>query len=132
MKHFKIEYRLFSWDNNSIIVVSADNPAEAIKKAGLQDAYKCNVSEYVPYKTGNKSYYRRYGRYNAVWMDNEGNIAFWGSYNPDDGSYYLAVPGSTLSTGMWVIQDDGNYEFRSCGTYSFNDVRRAIQLGILI
>lgn len=82
------------------------------------------------YKLGNKLYTRRYGTYNAVWLNHDGSAAFWGSYNPDDGSYYLAVPGSTLASGMWLEQGNGNYEFKYCGTYSFDEVRRALQLGI--
>ena len=82
------------------------------------------------YKLGNKSYSRRHGTYSAVWLDDEGNAAFWGSYNPDDGSYYLAVPGSTLASGMWIEQGNGEYVFQSCGTYSFDEVRKAIQLGV--
>ena len=132
MKYFKIEYRLFSWDNNSIIVVSADSPAEAIKKAGLQNACECSISEYAPYKLGNKTYTRRYGTYNAVWLDEQGNAVYWGSYNPDDGSFYIAVPGNTLASGRWIERGDGDYEFQCHGTYSFNEVRRAIQLGVLI
>lgn len=82
------------------------------------------------YKLGNKTYYRRKGTYSAVWLNHDGSAAFWGSYNPDDGSYYLAVPGSTLAQGMRLEQGNDNYEFQSCGTYSFNEVRRALQLGI--
>lgn len=82
------------------------------------------------YKLGNKLYTRRYGTYNAVWLNHDGSAAFWGSYNPDDGSYYLAVPGSALAQGMWLERGDGDYEFQSCGTYSFDEVRRALQLGI--
>ena len=83
-------------------------------------------------KLGNKSYSRRLGTYNAMWMDNNGRPAFWGSYNPDDGSFYLSAPDGTLASGMWLEQGNGDYEFRSCGTYSFDDVRRALQLGIFI
>ena len=82
------------------------------------------------YKLGNKVYTRCYGTYNAVWLNDDGSAAFWGSYNPDDGSYYLAVPGSTLASGMWLEQGNGDYVFQCCGTYSFEEVRRAIQLGI--
>ena len=131
MKFFKIKYRRFSYDNTSVIVVSADSPAEAIKKAGLQDAHECNVSEYVPYKLGEKSYNRHYGTYNAVWLDNEGNPAYWGNYSPD-GSYYLSTPDGTLAVGTWVEFLDGGYEYQCHGTYSFNDIRRALQLGVLI
>ena len=56
MKFFKIEYRQFSWENISIIIVSADNAENAIEKARLHDALEYSVSEYIPYKLGNKSY----------------------------------------------------------------------------
>ena len=79
---------------------------------------------------GNKSYSHRLGTYSAVWLDKQGEAAFWGSYNPDDGSYYLATADGTIASGMWLELGDGEYEFQSCGTYSFDDVRRAIQLGI--
>ena len=82
------------------------------------------------YKLGNKSYSRKLGTYSAVWLNHDGSAAFWGSYNPDNGSYYLAVPGNVLAQGMWLEQGDGGYMFQSCGTYSFDDVRRAIQLGV--
>ena len=81
---------------------------------------------------GNKSYSRRHGTYSAVWLYEQGDAAFWGSYNPDDGSYYLAVPGGVLASGSWIERGDGDYEFQSCGTYSFDDVRRAIQLGVFM
>ena len=81
---------------------------------------------------GNKSYSRRHGTYNAVWLYEQGDAAFWGNYNPDDGSYYLAVPGRVLASGTWIEQWDGNYKFQSCGTYSFDDVRRVIQLGVFM
>ena len=48
MKFFKIEYRLFSWEDIGVIIVSASSPAEAIEKARLQDAYEYSVSEYIP------------------------------------------------------------------------------------
>lgn len=83
------------------------------------------------YKLANKSYSRRHGTYSAVWLNHDGSAAFWGSYSPDDGSYYLAVPGKTLAQGMWIKSRDGDYEFKYCGTYSFNDVRCALQLGTI-
>ena len=82
------------------------------------------------YKLGNKSYSRKLGTYSAVWLDVQGEVAYWGSYNPDDGSFYLAIPGSTLAIGMWVERWDGDYEFQHQGNYNYDDVRRAIQLGI--
>ena len=91
-----------------------------------------HISKYVPYKLGNKSYSRRRGTYNAMWKHSDGRPAFWGSYNPDSGSYYLATPAGTLASGMWLEDGNGDYVFQSCGTYSFDEVRRASQLGIFI
>ena len=79
---------------------------------------------------GNKSYSRRHGTYNAMWLDNTGELALWGNYNPDDGSFYLSTPGGVLASGMWVECWDGDFELQCQGTYSFDDVRRAIQLGV--
>ena len=78
----------------------------------------------------NKSYSRRHGTYNAMWLDNNGNPAFWGSYNPDDGSFYLSTPDGTLASGMWIEQGDGDFKFQHHGSYNYADVRRALQLGI--
>ena len=90
----------------------------------------CTI-DYRLYNLGNKSYSRRLGTYNAMWLNEQGEAAFWGSYNPDDGSYFLAVPGGLLATGMWIEQWDGDYEYEVIGTYSFDDVRRVLQFGIL-
>ena len=81
-------------------------------------------------KLGNKTYSHKRSTYNAMWMHSDGKPAFWGSYNPFDGSYYLATAEGTIAAGMWLENGNGDYEFQSCGTYSFDDVRRAIQLGI--
>ena len=81
---------------------------------------------------GSRSYSRRLGTYNAMWLDEQGKPAFWGSYNPDNGSFYLSTPDGVLASGMWVRRGDGNYEFEPLGTYSFNEVRRILQLGIFI
>lgn len=132
MKFFKIKYRLFSWENIGIAVVSASSSAEAIKKARLQDAYEYSISEYVPYKLGNKSYSPRLGTYNAMWLDEQGKPAYWGNYNPDDGSFYLSTPECILASGMWIERWDGDYEFEKLGSYSYDEVRRALQLGIFI
>ena len=78
---------------------------------------------------GHKSYSRRHGTYSAVWLNEHGEATFWGRYNPDDGSFYLAVPGSTLASGMWIERWDGHYEFQSQGCYNYEYVRRALQLG---
>lgn len=132
MKFFEIEYCLFSWEDIGVIVVSADSPAEAIRKAGLQDAYEYSVKEYIPYNLGNRNYSPRLGTYNAMWLNNEGNPAYWGNYNPDDGSFYLATPECTLASGMWIERWDGDYEFEKLGSYSYDEVRRALQLGVLV
>ena len=80
----------------------------------------------------NKSYSRRHGTYNAMWLNEQGKPAFWGNYNPDNGSFYLSTPKGVLASGMWIRRWDGDYEFEPLGTYSFNEVRRALQLGVLI
>ena len=82
------------------------------------------------YKLNNKSYSRKHGTYNAMWLNKDGSPAYWGSYNPGDGSFYLSTPAGTLASGIWMQKYDGDYDFQSCGTYSFDEVRRAIQLGI--
>ena len=132
MKFFKIEYRQFSWEDIGVIVVSADNAENAIEKAGLQDAYEYSIKEYIPYKLGNKSYSPRLGTYNAMWLDKQGEPAYWGNYNSDDGSYYLSTPNCILASGMWIECWDGDYEFEKLGSYSYDDVRRALQLGVFI
>ena len=132
MKFFKIEYRLFSCEDIGVIIVSADSPAEAIEKAGLQDAYAYSVKEYIPYKLGNRNYSPRLGTYNAMWLDEQGEPAYWGNYSPDDGSYYLATPKGTLASGMWIERWGGEYEFEKLGPYSYDEVRRALQLGVLV
>ena len=132
MKFFQIKYRLFSREDIGVIVVSADSPAEAIEKARLQDAYEYSVSEYIPYNLGNKSYSPRLGTYNAMWLDEQGEPAYWGNYNPDDGSYYLATPKGILASGVWIERWDNDYEFEKLGSYSYDEVRRALQLGVFI
>ena len=132
MKFFEIKYRLFSWEDIGVIIVSADSPAEAIEKAGLQDAYAYSVKEYIPYKLGNRNYSPRLGTYNAMWLDEQGKPAYWGSYNPLDGSFYLSTPECTSASGMWIERWDGDYEFKKLGPYSYDEVRRALQLGVLV
>ena len=133
MSVFIIDYRIFP-DNANSIVVSANSHEDAVEKANIQiqDAYMYHIRKYVPYKLGNKSYSRRLGTYNAMWLDDQGKPAYWGSYNPDNGSFYLSTPAGTLASGMWIEQWDGDYEFQSQGTYSFDAVRRALQLGVLV
>ena len=133
MKFFKIEYRLYSWEQDSgSMLVSANSPAEAIEKARMQDAYEYSVNSVSEYKLGNKSYSPRLGTYNAMWLDEQGEPAYWGSYSPDDGSFYLSTPKDILASGMWIERWDGEYEFEKLGLYSYDEVRRALQLGVLI
>ena len=80
---------------------------------------------------GNKSYSRRHGTYNVLWLDDQGKPACWGSYNPDDGSFYLSTPEGVLASGMWIGGWDGDYEFQHQGNYSYAEVRKTLQLGIL-
>ena len=82
------------------------------------------------YKLGNKSYSRRLGTYSAVWLNEQGKAVYWGSYNPFDGSYYLATPSGTLASGMWLESGNGDYYFQYQGCYNYDDVRMALQLGI--
>ena len=132
MKFFEIKYRLFSWEDIGVIIVSASSLAEAIEKSRLHDALEYSVSEYVPYKLGNRNYSPRLGTYNAMWLDEQGKPAYWGNYNPLDGSFYLSTPKCTLASGMWIERWDGDYEFEAIGTYSYDEVRRALQLGVFI
>ena len=91
-----------------------------------------NISmDYIINNYRNRTYSRRLGTYNAMWLNEQGEAAFWGSYNPDDGSFYLSTPAGTLASGMWIERWDGDYEFQSQGCYSYADVRRALQLGVL-
>ena len=132
MKFFKIEYRLFSWEDTGVIVVSANSPAEAIEKSRLQGAYEYSVSKYIPYRLGNRNFSPSLGTYNAMWLNHDGIPAYWGNYNPLDGSFYLSTPRGTLASGMWIERWDGDYEFEKLGSYSYDEMRRALQLGVLI
>ena len=80
------------------------------------------------FQLGNKSYSTKKGTYNAMWLS-DGKPAFWGSYSPFDGSYYLSTPAGTLASGMWIEAWDGDYIFQVQGCYDYHEVRRAIQLG---
>ena len=77
----------------------------------------------------NKSYSLRKCTYNAMWLNEQGEAAFWGSSSPFDGSYYLATAKGIVASGMWVERWDGDYEFQAQGCYTYDDVRRALQLG---
>ena len=81
-------------------------------------------------KLGNKSYSRRLGTYNAIWLDDQGKPAFWGNYNPFDGTYYLVTAEGTIASGMWLENSEGDYMFQPQGCYHYDDVRRALQMGI--
>ena len=82
------------------------------------------------YKLNNKSYSCRRGTYNALWLDEQGQPAFWGSYNPEEGSFYLSTPAGVVASGMWM-EEDGDLKFQLEGTYNYEDVRKSLQLGIL-
>ena len=77
----------------------------------------------------NKSYSHKKGTYNGMWLDNNGSPAFWGSYNPDDRSYYLATADGTIASGMWLEDAEGDYVFQMQGCYTYEEVRKTIQLG---
>ena len=130
MKFFKIEYRYYSWEQDSgIMLVTANSPAEAIEKAEIQDAYEYSVHEYTsPYKLGSKSYSRYSGAYNALWLNEQGEPAIWGNYNPQNNNYYLAIPGHILANCIW---DEHGFLIEAYGDYSYEDVRRILQFGIL-
>ena len=81
------------------------------------------------FQLDNKSYSRQKGTYNAMWLHSDGSPAFWGSYSPFDGSYYLAAPGRVLASGMWVECWDGDYIFQAQGCYHYEDIRRALHVG---
>ena len=81
------------------------------------------------FQLSNKSYYHKKGTYNAMWLDNNGSPALWGSYNPEDGSYYLATAEGPIASGMWLENGDGDYEFQVQGCYTYAEVRRALHLG---
>ena len=77
----------------------------------------------------NKSYSKRKGTYNAMWLDEQGKPAFWGNYNPDNGSFYLSTPEGAIASGAWIEGWDGDYDFQHQGSYGYEYVRRALQLG---
>ena len=79
----------------------------------------------------NRNYSRRFGTYNACWLHADGTPAFWGNYNPDDCSFYLATDKSILASAMWVEDYYGNPVYQKQGSYCYEEVRRALQLGKL-
>ena len=84
-------------------------------------------------KLENRTYSRRYGTYNACWLNQDGSPAIWGNYCPTDGSYYLAAYCGILASGNWYsgtgLEEDA--VFQTQGVYNYEDVRRALQLGVL-
>ena len=128
MKVTTIVYRRHKDDRfMHFIRVHSISPEKAIKIAGVQDAYEYSVTEFThPYKLGNKYYSHKLGTYNAVWLTQEGRTAYQGSYCPDDGSYCLYYGNTCIAEGKW--NDD---RFETYGHYSYNDVRKAIQRGLV-
>ena len=80
----------------------------------------------------NRNYSRRLNTYNACWLEN-GEPAIWGNYNLDDGSYYLATGRGIVASGNWYSStgEEEDAVFETIGIYGFQDVRRAIQTGVL-
>ena len=128
MKITTIDYRLRKGDSfMHSIRIHFISPEKAIKMAGLQDAYEYSVTEFNhPYKLGNKYYSPASGTYNAVWLTQEGRTAYQGNYCPDDGSYCLYYGNTCIAEGKW---NDDNFE--TYGDYSYNEVRKAIQRGLV-
>ena len=128
MNIYMIEYRLRKGDRfMRSIRVHIISPEKAIKVAGVQDAYEYSVTEFThPYKLGNKYYSPASGTYNAVWLTQGGRTAYHGNYCPDDGSYCLYYGNTCIAEGKW--NDD---RFETYGDYSYNDVRKAIQRGLV-
>lgn len=128
MKICVIKYRQHKYDrfmySKHVHIIS---PEKAIKMAGILDAYEYSVTEYVhPYKLDTRYYSHKLGTYNAVWLTQEGKTAYWGNYCPKDGSYCLYYGSTCLASGTW----DAN-RFETFGDYNYNDVRRAIQFGLI-
>ena len=128
MKICAIDYRLHKDDRfMHSIRVHFIGPEKAIKMAGVQDAYEYSVTEFNhPYKLGSRYYSPASGTYNAVWLTQEGRTAYQGHYNPDDGSYCLYYGNTLLAEGKW-----NDNRFETFGHYSYNDVRKAIQFGLV-
>ena len=128
MKICTIDYRLHKDDNFMYSIrVHFISPEKAIKIAGVQDAYEYSVMKFThPYKLGNKYYSSASGTYNALWLTQDGRTAYQGYYNPDDGSYCLYYGNTLIAEGKW--NDD---MFETFGDYSYNNVRKAIQFGLV-
>ena len=82
------------------------------------------------FQLNNKSYSIKKGTYNAMWIHSDGSPAFWGSYNPFDGSYYLVTAEGVIASGMWLENWEGDDIFQVQGCYTYEEVRKAIQLGL--
>ena len=123
-----IDYRLRKDDRfMHSIRVHFISPEEAIKIAGVQNAYEYSVTEFThPYKQGSRYYSPASGTYNATWLTQEGRTAYHGNYCPEDGSYCLYYGNTCISEGKW--NDD---RFKTFGDYSYNEVRKAIQFGLV-
>ena len=103
------------------------NPVKAIEMAGIQNAYEYSMTEVNhPYKLRSKYYSPASGTYNAVWLTQGGRTAYWGNYCPEDGSYCLYYGNTLLAEGKW--NED---KFETYGDYNYNDVRKAIQCGLV-
>ena len=128
MKITTIDYRLRKGDSfMHSIRVHFISPKKAIKIAGIQDAYEYSVKEFNhPFKLGSRYYSPASGTYNAVWLTQEGRTAYQGNYCPDDGSYCLYYGNTCIAEGKW---NDDNFE--TYGDYSYNEVRKAIQRGLV-
>ena len=128
MKICTIEYRMRKDDlfMRSMHVHNI-SPEKAIKMAGIQNAYEYSVTEFThPYKLGRRYYSSKIGTYNAMWLTQDGKTAYWGSYCPKDGSYRLYYGNTIIASGTWY---DGRFE--TYGYYSYDDVRKAVQFGIV-
>lgn len=128
MKICTIEYRLRKSDRfMRSIRVHIISQEKAIKMARIQNAYEYSVTEFAhPLKLGYRYYSPKLGTYNALWLTQEGKPAYWGSYNPDDGSYCLYYDNTRLALGTWYAG-----RFETYGHYGYNEVRKAIQRGFV-
>ena len=128
MKITTIDYRLHKNDCfMHSIRVHFISPAEAIAIARVQNAYEYSITEFThPYKLGSRYYSHASGTYNAIWLTQEGRTAYHGNYCPADGSYCLYYGNTCIAEGKW--NED---KFETYGDYSYNDVRKAIQCGLV-
>ena len=136
------------WDNPAIIASEAvegtnmsSDMLKIINELGAveieEDDFEEDDKEYFPssmLKLKNRNYSRRLNTYNACWLNPDGSPAMWGNYCLDDGSYYLATGREIVASGYWYsgtgLEEDA--VFQTQGVYTFDDVRLALQTGILI